>query len=258
MDWLAPEVEVTIGEQTRLASLHQLQVVAARSQPLASAFLELSNVHFEWNDGASDGDPVVVRWGYRGHDLHPLFDGTVLRAHLRETFKVWALCRARALADTRITRTYQEEHAGVVVEHLVEDLGFASVDAAVCEAIIDKLPLRSSTVVEAISFLNRRLELDRAFYADAEGTFHWAPRDLEQEPAAVFTYGEDILDLQALPGNRQLLTVMGAPVWHSQVVTLVDAAQNETNHFVERVEHLVGARDAGARSRLWIEELSDG
>jgi hypothetical protein len=120
-------------------------------------------VRFEWEEGAADRDPLVLRWGYRGQELQPLFDGTVLRTHLRETFKVWGLCRARALADTRITRTYQEEAAGAVVNHLVAALGFSSLDVAPCDLVIDKLPLRNSTVVQALTFLNRRLELDRAF-----------------------------------------------------------------------------------------------
>jgi hypothetical protein len=255
MDWLAPEVEVTIGEQTSVGSLHQLQVVAARSQPVATAFVALSNVRFEWNAGAADGDALVLRWGYRGHDLAPLFDGTVMRAHLRETLKVWGLCRARALADARFTRTYQDEQAGAVVQHLVQGMGFSSLDTPACETLIDKLPLRNSTAVDALAFLNRRLELDRAFYADAEGGFHWAERDTTQEPAAVFTYGEDILDLQSLPGNRLLLTAMGTPVWHSQVVSIVDRAQQQTQPFAERVEHLVGVAGVGARSRLWLEGL---
>ena len=257
MNWLAPEIEVTIGDHTRLASVHQMEVVAARSQPVASAYLELSNVRFEWNDGAVDGDPLVLRWGYRGHDLYPLFDGTVQRAHLRETFKVWGLCRARALADTRITRTYQDEEVDAVVEHLMDGLGLASADVDPCDLLIDKLPLHDSTVAQAIKFLNRRMELDRAFYADAEGGFHWRERDTAQEPAFTFTHGEDILDIQSLPGERQLLTLMGTPIWHSQVVALVDAAGNETRHFVEKVGHTVGAGDAGLRSHLWLEAVAD-
>ena len=70
MHWLAPEIEVTIGDRTRLASVQRMEVVAARSQPVASAYLELSNVWFEWEEGAEDGDPMVLRWGYRGQDLH--------------------------------------------------------------------------------------------------------------------------------------------------------------------------------------------
>ena len=257
MNWLAPEIEVTIGEETRLASVQRMEVAAARSQPIASVYLELSNLRFEWNEGAADGDPLVLRWGYRGQDLHPLFDGTVLRAHLRETFKVWGLCRARALADTRITRTYQDEAADAVVSHLLSGLGFSSVNAAPCGLVIDKLPLRDSTVVQALTFLNRRLDLDRAFYADPEGGFHWAERNTAQEPAYIFTHGEDVLNLQSLPGQRHLLTVMGTPVWHSQVVALVDAAGSETRHFVEQVRHTGGVGGTGIRSHLWLDEVAD-
>ena len=255
MNWLAPEIEVTIGDHTRLASVQRMEVAAARSQPVASVYLELSNVRFEWEGGAANGDSLVLRWGYRGQNLHPLFDGTVLRTHLRETFKVWGLCRARALADTRITRTYQDEAAEAVVNHLVSGLGFSSLDVAPCDLIIDKLPLRDSTVVQALTFLNRRLELNRAFYADAAGGFHWAERDNFQEPAHTFTHGEDILDLQSIPGNRHLLTVMGIPAWHSQVVALVDAARNETRHFVEQVRHTGGIGGNGIRSHLWLDEV---
>jgi len=255
MNWLAPEIEVTIGEETRLASVQQMEVAAARSQPVSSVYLELSNVRFEWEGGARDGDRLVLRWGYRGQDLHQLFDGTVLRVYLRETFKVWGLCRARALADARITRTYQDEAVDAVVNHLVAGLGFSSLDVAPCDLVIDKLPLRDSTVVQALSFLNRRLELDRAFFADAVGGFHWAERDTAQEPAHTFTHGEDILDLRSLPGHRQLLTVMGVPVWHSQVVVLVDVSGNETRHFVDQARHTGGVGGAGIRSHLWLEEV---
>jgi len=257
MNWLAPEIEVTIGEEIHLASVQRMEVTAARSQPVSSVYLELSNVRFEWEGGAEDGDPLVLRWGYRGQDLHPLFDGTVLRAHLRETFRVWGLCRARILADTRITRTYKDEAADAVVNHLVAGLGFSSLDVAPCDLVIDKLPLRDSTVAQAIQFLNRRLELDRAFYADPEGGFHWGERNRSQVPAFTFTHGEDILDLQSLPGHRCLLTVMGVPVWHSQVIRLVDAAGNETRHFVEQIGHTAGAGGSGLRSHLWLQEVVD-
>ncbi|MFH1531084.1 MAG: hypothetical protein ABIK09_10175 [Pseudomonadota bacterium] len=259
MNWLAPEIEVTVGDRTRLASVQRMEVVAARSQPIASAYLELSNVRFEWEGGAADGDPLLLRWGYRGQDLAPLFDGTAMCAHARDTFSVWGLCRARALADTRLTRTYQGEAADAVVSHLVGDLGFASIDVSSCAETIDKLPLRDNTVAQAIRFLNRRLELDRAFYADAEGGFHWGERDTTQAPAHTFTHGEDVLDFQAIPGGRHLLTVMGAPLWHSQVVTLVDAAGAEApRYFIEQVRHTVGFGGSGTRSHLWLSEVPDG
>jgi len=159
--------------------------------------------------------------------------------------------------DTRITRTYQNEAADAVVSHLVGDLGFASLDIAPCETVIDKLPLCDNTVVEAIQLLNRRLELDRAIYADPEGGFHWCERDTTQDPAITFTHGEDIIDFQALPGGRHLLTVMGAPLWHSQVVNLVDAAGAEARYFIEQARHTVGFGGTGTRSHLWLSEVPD-
>ena len=261
MNWLAPEIEVTLAGQTRRANVRRMEIVAGRTQPVSTAYLELSNVHREWDAVASipqsPASSLVLRWGYRGQDLHPLFDGTVLRAQARETLKVWGLCRARALADTRVTRTYHEESADAVMNHLVAGLGFPSMDIAPCDLVIDKLPLQDNTVLEAICFLNRRLELDRAFYTDPEGGFHCTERDTAQAPAFTFTHGQDILGIQSLPGNRHLLTVMGIPVWHSQVVTIVDRDGSETRHFIEQVRHRGGSGGSGLRTHLWLKEVSD-
>ena len=257
MTWNAPEIEVTIGDRTRIGTVRTMDVVAARSQPLASAYLNLSNIRFEWKDGAEDGDLLTLRWGYRGQKLRPLFDGTVLCGHLREFLKVRGLCRSRELMDTHVTRTYQDEEAAAIVEHLVGNLGFASLDIAECATVLDKLPLHDNNIVEAIHFLNRRLELDHAFWCDSEGGFHWGPRDYAQEPAASFTHGEDIIDFHSLPGNRFLLTAMGAPVWHSQIVSVFDRDGKEANYFVEQVRHTAGISGSGSRSHLWLVEVDD-
>ncbi len=258
MSWNAPEIEVTLGEQTRLGSVRTMEVAAACNQPVATAYLDLSNVRFEWQDGAKDGDALVLKWGWRGQELAPLFDGTVLRGHLRETLQVWGLCRGRALADTRITRTYQDEDATAIIQHLVGDCGFETQDVESCSALIDKLPLHDNTLVEAISFLNRRLDLKHNFYCDPRGGFHWRPQDTAQEPIFTFTHGQDVIAWKALPGGRFLLTVMGTPVWHSQVVAVVDRDGVESRYFVEQVRHMVGIGGAGARSQLWLSEVSDG
>ncbi len=256
--WMAPEIEVTIGERTRLGTVQRLDVVATRNEPLATAFLELSNVRFEWQDGAADGDPLAIRWGYRGQELVPLFDGTVQRAHLRETLSVWGLCRARALMNTRVTRTYQDEAADAVVRHLVAGCGFASVNIAACAATIDKLPLQDNTLVEGLNFLGRRLGLEHAAFADPTGSFHWVPRHAAQEPVATFTEGEDVIEVRSLPGGRLRTTVMGAPLWHSTVVDLVHRDHSTTRAFVERVRHRVGDGGAGLRSDLWLREVDHG
>ena len=256
--WLAPEIEVTVGDRTRLGTVQRLEVAAARGEPVATAFLELSNVRFEWQDGAADGDPLTVRWGYRGQALAPLFDGTVQRALLRETLSVWGLCRARALMDTRVTRTYQDETAETIVRHLVEGAGFAGLDLAPCPAEIDKLPLQDNTLIEALGFLDRRLALGRDAWADPQGVLHWAPPDWAQGPVATFTLGDDVLDWHSLPGGGLLVTVTGAPLWHSCVVELVDRAGTATRHFVEKVRHTAGNAGAGIRSDLWLSEVGHG
>ncbi len=255
MTWNAPEIEVTIGERTRIGTVRKMEIAAARSQPVATATLGLSNLRFEWKDGAADGDPLIVKWGWRGKELTPLFDGTVLRGHLRESLQVWGLCRGRALSDTRITRTYQDEEARAIIEHLVGDCSFTAQDIVSCDAILDKLPLHDSTVVEAIQFLNRRLELEHDFWCDPIGGFYWGPRDLEQEPVASFTHGEEVIAFKQLPGNRFLLTVMGAPLWHSQIVSVFDRDGSEIRYFIEQVRHSVGVSGEGARSRLWLTEV---
>jgi hypothetical protein len=255
MSWLAPEIEVTIGDRTRMASVGRMEVTAARGQPVATAHLVLSNVRFEWDEGAQDGDPLVLRWGYRGAELQPLFDGTVRLAHVRETLDLLALCRCRALADTRVTRTYQEETADAVVNHLVADLGFSSLDLAPCDQVIDKLPLHNDTVVSALEWLDRRLGLGRAFWADPEGGFHWQPVGVAQEAETLFTHGEDVLAWEPLPGNRRLLTVMGAPLWHSQVVEVGERDGASRRYFVEQVRHTAGVAGTGLRTMLCLREV---
>jgi hypothetical protein len=258
MKWQAPEIEVTIGEKTRLGTVRKMEVEAARGLPVASVYLELSNVRFEWNDGAKDKDKLILKWGWRGEDLKPLFDGTVERSHLRETLNVWGVCRARQLVDTRITRTYQNEEARAIVEHLLTGMEFTSLDLADSPDILDKLPLYDNTVVEALGFLGNRLDLNHSFYCDPSGGFHWGPRDESRESVALFTCGEDVIDLQSLPGDGLLLTVMGTPVWHSEVVTVRDRAGVQKSYFCEQVRHTVGENGSGMRSLLWLSEVADG
>ncbi len=256
MNWNAPEIEVTIGEKTRIGSVRTMDVVAARSQPVATASLELSNLRFEWNDGVEDGDVLKVRWGWRGKELYPLFDGSIRSAYLKETLQVEGLCRARYLADTRITRTYRNEEAGVIVANLLALNPFVESELASDSKQIDKLPLCNNTIVEALHLLNRRLELDYAFGCDPSGIFRWGLRDLAQEPVTSFTHGDDIVDFHPIPGDRYLLTAFASPVWHSQVVSIFDRQGNETRYFVEQVRHSVGIGDEGARSRLWLDEIT--
>jgi hypothetical protein len=255
MNWYAPEIEVTIGNRTQRAGVNKLEVTAARGQPVATASLELSNVRFEWNGGAKNGDPLVIKWGRRGQALEALFDGTVKQAELRETFRVLGLCRCRALADARITRTYQEETVDAVVRHLVGGLGFASLDLDPCDLVLDRLPLHGDSVVNALDLLGRRYSLDRAFWADPNGGFHWKEANEGQAAAARFTHGDDVQDWQPLPGNGRLLTVAGANIWHSQVIEVAERDGTVRRYFVEQVRHSLAGPGGGLRTSLWLKEV---
>ena len=258
MMWNAPEIAVTLSDTTQVGTVARMDVVAAREQPVATAYLELSNVRFEWNDGAKDGDALGIQWGWRGEELLPLFTGSVLRAHLRETLQIWGLCKARILADTRVSRTYQNEAADAILRHLVGECGIDTQDIVPCPTLLDKLPLHDNSVLEALSFLDRRLELGRAIYCDAEGGFRWEEENTDQEAAFTFTHGEDVSEWKALPGGRFLLTTIATPVWHSQVVAVVDEEGECARYYVEQVRHTLGILGEGARSQFWLRSLSDG
>ena len=256
MIWQAPEMEITLGETTSRNGVMKVDVVAARNQPVATAFVELSNVRFEWQNGAKDGDALVLKWGWRGQELAPLFTGTVVRAHLRETLQLWGLCRGRALVDTRVTRTYQNETALAIIDHLIAPCRYKLSFCTNLERTIDKLPLQDNTLVEAITFLNRRLSLAHDTYCDPLGGFHWEEPNRGQDPAASFTQGVDVEQWLVLPGDRFLLTTMGTPLWHSKVLSVTDRRGVETPYFVEQVRHTLGIFAAGSRSRFWLKPLA--
>ncbi len=258
MIWKAPDITVQLAGRDLAGSCIKLEVLAARNLPVATAYLELSNLRFESQEGAKDGDSLQISWGWRGEDLSSLFTGTVLRSHLRETLQLWALCRGRALVDTRVTRTYQNETALAIVEHLIAPCRYTVSSCTMVDGGIDKLPLQANTLVEAISFLNRRLNLDHDCYCDAQGGFHWEAPDKGQQPVAHFTHGEDVESWVTLPGNRILLTVAGTPIWHSNVLSVVNRQGEEHSYFIEQVRHTVGVLASGARSQFWLTEAYHG
>lgn len=251
--WKAPEVEVTIGAITQRGTAESLIVEASRSQPVAGARLILSNVRFEWEDGANNGDALALKWGWQGEDLDPLFTGSVKRSFLREKLLVWGLCRARQLTDTRIARTYKNEAAHAIVAHLISGLDFANSDIYAESSMIERLPLADHSIAQAI----RALGFDYATYCDALGGFHWGPPNENQIAAATFTHGEDVVDFSPLSPGRYLLKVFPTPLWHSQVLRLVDPdADTTTRYFIEALRHTVGQGAAGGRSQFWLRELA--
>jgi hypothetical protein len=249
--WQAPDIEVTLNGYSRTGCVEQMSVEAACSAPLARLFLLLSNIRYEWEDGAAEYDPLLVKWGMRGETLNPLFDGSVLYAYQNERLAIKALCRARQLTETAVTRTYRKETAAAIVRHLIEGLNFSSAQIADDETIIERLPLADAKIAQAI----RLIGINNALYCDASGGFHWAPPDYEQAAVAVFAHGRDVIEFGSTTPNHYLLKTFAAPVWHGQVIAIADLDGTEKRYFVEQVRHTVGFNDEGARSLLWLKGL---
>jgi len=261
--WLAPEIEVSIDNQTDSESVSRMVVTAARGQPLATIELEMSNVRFECEalvESLRSGEAgLVVRWGYRGLDLTPLFDGSVKWFEIRDKLTLIGVCRNRPLAESRITRTYKDEQAASIVKHLVEPFGYSELLIDDPGMTLDKLPMDGDSALAAIEWLTRRLQLQtHTVWADATGRFHWEPIDEQQESWAIFTHGEDVITWQALPGDRRLLVVAGTELWHSQVVQVGNREDEDPpRYFVEQVRHTLGAVEGeGMRTMAWLRRLS--
>ena len=93
------------------------------------------------------------------------------------------------------------------------------------------------------------------YYFGPDGVFHWGVADIEQQPVARFTYGEDIIELSPQSDGWLSLTVFGVPIWHSQVVEVVHRDGSVRRYLVEMVKHTVGVGGSGARSRLLLREV---
>ncbi len=251
MDWKAPTIEVTLAGKTLADTVERLVVEAGRSRPVATADLTMSNIRSEWEDGAGDGDALVLQWGYRGEDLHPLFDGTVRRADLSERLHLFGLCRARQLAETKRTVTYQREAASVIVKHLVDGLDFTGLDIEEDETRIELLPLCDHSVLQAL----RAMSMAHDVTCDASGCLHWRLPDESQDAARDFVEGEDVLSLRRIGTKHWVLDAFAVPLWHSQIVSVEQLDGTVFKAFIEQVRHTLGINDQGARSRLWLREV---
>jgi hypothetical protein len=255
MNWLSPEIEITIGDVTRVANVSSMIVDAGYKKAIATACVELSNVHSEWAEVAS-GDGVTIQWGFKGETLHPLFEGTVEIAHNEEILKIIATCRCQQLVNTRVTRTYVNEQASAVVANLISQLDFEGTDIEACATEIDKLPLEDDTILSALKWLDRRLVLNRSTWCDQTGKFHWRSPAEDQDAVASFIHGEDVLSWETLATGRKKMVTLRSDLWHSDVIDVSRVDDTvATRYFVERVRHLSGGK-VGMRSEAWLREIA--
>ena len=257
MDWKTPEVVLGIAGADAAGTIERLEVVAMRGGPVASASLVVSNIHSEWEGKVENGSELTLSWGYGGDTLHPLFTGYVDHAYVDEKVHVSALCRGIDLVRTRVTRTYQNMGLSAIVEHLISPRVRSGSGYVLAVAkTLDTLPLCNNTIVQALELINYRTGGGYVYYFGPDGTFHWGETDLNQEPVARFTYGENIIRLDPQPDGWLSITVFGVPIWHSQVVEVVHRDSSVRRYLVEMVKHTVGVGGSGARSRLLLREVT--
>lgn len=261
MDFLVPQFEITIGDITSEAVV-ALFVRAARSCPVATVALELSSMDGSLS-GAAEGDKLIIKAGWRGGDLRAIFDGSVRRLHNYETLKIEGSCRAAALSDTFVTRTYHNDDAPHIIKHLAEPLGFAGLDIFTIDTLgitpkeshLDRLPLCNDSVNKALNMLRNRLGLPVEWYATPDGVFHCLGRDYEQTAVAQITQDE-ILDSAPLSGGRLRLEIQADPaLWHGQVVEVEADDGSFARFYIERVEFTCGFQDDGFKTILGLIEL---
>jgi hypothetical protein len=256
MDWKTPEVVLGVNGEETAGTVERMEVVAMRGGPIATADLVVSNVHSEWEGKVQEGSELTLQWGYGGETLQPLFAGYVDHAYADEKIHVSAVCRGIDLVNTRVTRTYQNMGLSAIVEHLISPrVRSGSRYVGSVPQALDTLPLCNNTIVQALELINYRTGGGYTYYFGPDGVFHWGVTALYQDPAARFTYGENIIELDPQPDGWLGLTVFGAPIWHSQVIEIVHRDGAVRRYLVEMVKHTIGVGGSGARSRLLLREV---
>jgi len=258
MNYQAPIIRATIGS-FETENIIKMRIKAACSAPCAFVELECSNL-----DGAlssvAKADKLLVQAGYRGEELISVFDGSVRQAHNYKTLKIEGYCRALALVDNAVSRTYHNEDASQIVKHLVEPFGFAGLDIFTLESLnltpkaatIDRLPLCNTNVNTALNMLKNRLALPVEWYCTPDGVFHCVGRNYEQA-AVMRIMRDDVLNSRVLPGGRLEIKIECAPsLWHSKVIELEEDDETFAPYFVEKVEHSIGFNDANLKTVLTL------
>ena len=257
MDWKTPEVVLGVNGEDVAGTVERMEVVAMRGGPVASANLVVSNIHSEWEGKVEERSEITLSWGYGGETLQPLFTGYVDHSYADEKIHNSAVCRGIDLINTRVTRTYQNMGLSAIVEHLISPrLRSGSRYVLAVPVTLDTLPLCNNTIVQALELINYRTGGNYTYYLGPDGTFHWGVTDETQEPAARFTYGENIIRLDPQADGWLGLTVFGVPIWHSQVVEVVHRDGTVKPCLVEMVKHTVGIGGSGARSKLLLREVT--
>ena len=194
----------------------------------------------------SKGNPLEIKWGYDGGELEEIFRGVVLDSNHSDPLMIRGIDYNTVLNATKILMTYQDDTISGIMKAVMGNTELA-LEIADCEVTVNRIPFFNRTVRECVDSLtaiaNRESDAEYFDYIRA-GVFHWGQKNLEQEPAGVFSTGVNIIDFQLNEEGLSELLTMISPVQHSQVIQIDDV-----NYFVEKVEYIW---HDGGRTRMGV------
>lgn len=263
IQYLGPKLEVSVAGQRLDDLIVSFGVWTSRFDPGDVAEL-LVDRHYIDTASIKENDPLTIRWGYKGFDLSPIFNGFVATARPinaprgrnsadGKRLAIRGVDPMKRLFETKITKTFQGERPTVIIRNLIEPMGIDSSGVAEDDTMLDRLPLYEDNIVHAIRSINRRLRLDHDFWFDVEGVFHWQPFSLPAEPAWSFAFGEDLIEFERRQGGARVTTI-GLPARHGERIT-VRTEEAETLDLWIATAHHYQLRGQGFRTELDLREV---
>ena len=253
--YLGPKTEVDIGSLT-LATVSGMTVWSTREPTADSCEITFHDLPGDLVGQIEKDAPLVVRHGYKGFDLDTIFTGTVIDILPKKKLIVFGADAMRKLFETRLSITYQDETPTSIICKIVGDLEIDVSKVSDIEATMDRLPLFQNTVWQAVKMINERLALGYDWFIDEEGAFRFEPRNLDQEPAFSFAYGQNILDMNLKASGTSTLLTVGMPVRHSTVVEVTGRNDETNRYYVIGVKRFL-SNGGGSRIFLHMERIDE-
>ena len=255
IQYLGPKTEVDIGSLT-LATVSGMTAWSTREPTADTCEIVLPDFLGDLVGQIEKDAPLVVRHGYKGFDLDTIFTGTVIDILPKNKLTVFGADAMRRLFETKLTITYQDETPTSILRKVVGDLDIGTSKVPEIEETLDRLPLYQNTVWQAVKMINDRLALGYDWFIDEEGAFRFELRDLEQEPAFSFVYGQNILDMDLKASGTSTLLTVGMPVHHSTMVEVTDRNDETSRYYITGVKRFLSNR-GGSRVLLHMERVDE-
>jgi len=255
IQYLGPKTEVDIGSLT-LSTVSGMTAWSTREPTADSCEITFPDLPGDLAGRIEKDAPLIVRHGYKGFDLDTVFTGTVIDILPKKKLTMFGADSMRKLFETRLTITYQDETPTSILQKIVGDLEIDVSRVPEIEETLDRLPLYQNTVWQAVKMINDRQALGYDWFIDEEGAFRFELRDMEQEAAFSFVYGQNILDMDLKASGTSTLMTVGMPVRHSTVVEVTDRNDQTNRYYVTGVKRFL-SNGGGSRIFLHMERIDE-